>query len=858
MASFVERATLLLNDQSSKPIKNVNAELKALFATANKLKNMRIDLKFNVASINQAKGRVSALKQALDTLQTQARSSARTPLVGSSGTAAIRSMISEAARAEAAVRQIGDGQPSAGLRAALAMIRQINQQARSAQAGLSGLGRGVGGGRGGRGGGGSGGGTGPAPLPLTPVPRPRWGRSVGQDIAFGFRASIGNQFFQTLSASGRSAGQGILQADDARAIAAASGVNVDRLAASVERATSATRGVSQGLVLEAATEQAGQLEAQLASGAITAAQFGERLDATTKRIAENAQIFTTFSHSAERGAEQARQVEKSLALLGTNLNPEDAKKFNTAIRQATIAAGGDIGGQEVKRTIQQLGGTLRTALSPEGLANAILLRDEGGMRSTSELRVALESLIRGNKTQKDKDKQIRAGLRDESGASVFTQKDLGDPIAVAVDEIIPRLQKFGVSLDDPITVANALQKELGFTASEARAFSSIIPNINQHLLDFQRSLRVDPAKLLQDATLRTELANVEAKFQDAAVSLTSQFMPAIKDATGGLGDTFKALSKGEVPSAEQLLGIGTVGLGAAVIAMMDPATRPLGVAALSLNASAAALTAAAAAQTAAAGVGAAGGLLGRGGGFGTKLLKGLGIAALAAGAVSAFKAARESEPGQKLEKESLVPLAKEMFEANRIAREQADIIRDETQAKQRLTEAAARPVTAAQTAIDMATPKRFESIQADNIVVKNLAAIEREDRERAAGRELQRDPLLEDRATRERVPVASAFDKMLSGMDTSAATIQTAMGVGGTEAGAAINAGVTAGGVAAGAQIALAGTGLGQTAAAIIAAAGNSLGAAAAAQIRAATANININVKQATPGANTGASQPNE
>ena len=47
MASFVEQATLKVNDQSSAQIRKINAELKKLFATAKSLKSMKANININ-------------------------------------------------------------------------------------------------------------------------------------------------------------------------------------------------------------------------------------------------------------------------------------------------------------------------------------------------------------------------------------------------------------------------------------------------------------------------------------------------------------------------------------------------------------------------------------------------------------------------------------------------------------------------------------------------------------------------------------------------------------------------------------------------------------------------------------------
>lgn len=77
MASFVESATLLLKDDASKKIDSVNKSLKKLFATANKMKNMRIKLNVDQASISKTERLTKAV-----TALTKASAAARAKTIG--------------------------------------------------------------------------------------------------------------------------------------------------------------------------------------------------------------------------------------------------------------------------------------------------------------------------------------------------------------------------------------------------------------------------------------------------------------------------------------------------------------------------------------------------------------------------------------------------------------------------------------------------------------------------------------------------------------------------------------------------------------------------------------------------------
>jgi hypothetical protein len=64
VASYVEQATLLVNDKSSAKIKAINKELTALFKTAQKLKSMKVDFKINEGAVKKATADINNLARA--------------------------------------------------------------------------------------------------------------------------------------------------------------------------------------------------------------------------------------------------------------------------------------------------------------------------------------------------------------------------------------------------------------------------------------------------------------------------------------------------------------------------------------------------------------------------------------------------------------------------------------------------------------------------------------------------------------------------------------------------------------------------------------------------------------------------
>lgn len=866
MASFVESATLLVKDKSTDEIKQINRALAKLFKTAKALKSTRasititgtsperiaataralaslkrasdgvknVNANVNVRGTDNLKRAVSAL-QRLNRLTSTTRTGGPLPLVSAADMRALNALQAKVQIVNAELAKIGATGPNSGLRNIANIVGTIKADAFAIRNALAGIGRlraqppGS-----------------PPPPPRIPppprsprqpqqfafglIPKPRWGVVVGRDVGTGFRASVGAWLFQGLDRAARSAGQGILTADDAQAIARASGVDVNALIASATRATTERKGVSTGLLVEAGTEQAGQLTALFKSGAITQQEFNTRLDTMTNRIASNAEILTTFLHSAERAAEGARQLEKVLQITGVNVRPEEAAKMNEAALRAFIATGGDIAPEEIKRLLQQLGGTLRQALSPEGLTNAILLRDEGGRQSTAEIRTAMQDLFRGDLNDEDKNRQIAAGLRDSKGETVFSKEEFGDPIGLLVNQIVPLLKKMNVATDpanaDPIKIANALDSRLGFTGPGARLAAAIIPQLEQFSADIARAAAIQPSMVLQEPTLRTQLADVEAKFQDAAVRMTKDMMPQIKNATDGLSDILGRVSRDETTSSD-VAKLGAAGIAAGAIAMFDPSTRSLGAAGIALTASAAALTTAATALGGAAIVQGAAGVAGFFKGVGTNILGISGILAF----VETIKAARD-----KLEAQERLPGDKNAMPRGTFAK-----LMDKWMVKKKTPderETAAISAAIATSIKDVVT--QLQSVPPDLTKAAPFTDQEKTD-----------------------IDVMKQWDSLLPSMTEGATKIQGAFDLGGPAAGTAVQSALQTGGVSAGTSIGSgltqaapgAGSALGQGLMGVAPSVGAAIGNAAAAAIN-NNVRVNVNVNQTQ--SNTGSNAPVE
>lgn len=135
MASFVEQAVLLLDsDRAVANINRTNDALRRLFSTANKMRNMQINLR----GVEKLQTASRALR---DLNRLQAARPHSVPLVGSRDIQTLGAIERHAKDAAAAVELIGKDGPSAGLRAIHTMIREMRGDARGAQQALSGFGR---------------------------------------------------------------------------------------------------------------------------------------------------------------------------------------------------------------------------------------------------------------------------------------------------------------------------------------------------------------------------------------------------------------------------------------------------------------------------------------------------------------------------------------------------------------------------------------------------------------------------------------------------------------------------------------------------------------------------------------------
>ncbi|NKM69102.1 hypothetical protein [Rhizobium laguerreae] len=539
MASFAEQATLSIDDKASKQVRSLNKDISNLIRNAKRLNG----LKFDVGGIKRAQSQVRTLAKSLNSLP-------------KSKTVSVT----------------------------------VNQRTRNRTVA----------------------GRVPPPLPPSSGPTTRGGgggrgnfllgfgndstlQTAGRIIARAFTATIGFDLRRLVDNAGRSAGRGVVTLDTARTNAFVAGIkDIEGFEASARSAALSTSGVSAGDIMGALTEQVSNLQVQLDSGRINIEQYNKQLEFLTTTTARTTQAFGTIRGSFATGANDVRQIFRSLPLTNAGLDTTKQGAFVQAVSNAIAASGGDLTGDEVRRTLQQLGTTVSQSLSPEGLARVLLLRDEGGRQSTAEVRTAIQDLIRGNLNRADTAAQIESGLRDKNGNTRYSAADLADPVAFAEREILPRVRAAGVDPQDSIKVAAFIDDVLGFTTSGSRALVGFVKAVEQNRVELERFRGTDIGRANNNETLVTSFKEIETSFQDAISKNSDSIVSALKFGSEGLSGFIDKLGSGTLPSAADLAGFASVGVASALQSALDPTTRPLALAALALDGSAAALTASAA------------------------------------------------------------------------------------------------------------------------------------------------------------------------------------------------------------------------------------------------------------------------
>ncbi len=460
MASFVEQATLLLNDKASKNISKINRELQKLFVTAKKMSSTKIALRVTAPGAKQAE---TALKR-VDTAANRLRKGVNVNV------------------------RVNTAQANAAL----------NNLARKRTASIT---AGVFGGL---------------------------GRSLGRDIAFGFKASIGNELYRAARGAVAETGRATISAEDAQTRVRQAGFNEIDTAKFVALSRDVQEQFPQvpaAEILNASVEQLSTLKAANA----TTAQYKSAME----RVARNAQTLAVTYKDAVQGAEGARQLERLSQALGADIDEKKINAIQQAAVRATIASGGEMGINEAVRAIQQLGPTIAKSMNPQAITDLLLVRDEGGRQSTAEFRMAIQDLIRGSLNESDKAAMTRLGLRGKGGASLgdVANEASANLVDFTANRIMPILEKAGLTDASSAEIGAFLDDMAGFTTTGARALADIATSLRNG--DIQRGRQA-----ARRADLNPQLA--ANTFRGATQALLASFDTAAARNLDKLGPIFAA------------------------------------------------------------------------------------------------------------------------------------------------------------------------------------------------------------------------------------------------------------------------------------------------------------------------------
>ncbi len=588
MANFVEQATLKLNDESSGNIRKVNSELRKLFATANKMRNMRID----IGGLTKAQGAASKLSSELDRL----RKPVRLNVTGNA--------TSQIAKLTAQLRN---------LPASKTMRLNVVQNGITPNVP-----------------------QGDGPRSFVPRHRGFVGAGFG-GIGVGLSgfSPAGAGATALAFAAGRSAAREVVAAaaeDTTQRNLGYAAQEVDRLAKAARDATGAQ------LLLTETDKRA------IARNLYNAGVQGDSLDKLTDATAQTQAALSTM-FGKEEGRRIQESIIKELDLAGALDAPvSESTKLLNALTATQLTFGADFNQKTylaALRTSQQA-----TRLTADAMVNFGSIVDEQGQRAGSRLQRLNKILTSAggegsgvNKTQIDL--LEASGIREAARRNAeLLETDFGEFIR---QEVAPVLEGRGISLDDAVAVKRGLQ-QLGFTSQELALVEAEILKRRERQRDRERARQVRFDRFQENARKDIGLAlrALAAQFDDVAASVLKPFSELLAPAVIDVAKGFDDLAKGNFSKQAIRSLVSGTALGVGSFALSKPDVAALGVAGFRLNGSAGRLNSAAAALTRAAGAQGAGGTLG-GGGAGGRNTRGTSFAAQVAR--SGGRAVRNSAAG---------------------------------------------------------------------------------------------------------------------------------------------------------------------------------------------------------------------
>lgn len=435
MASFTEKAVLLLQDDSTPNIKKINRALNELFKTASKMRNMKLDI--DVKPLNRATGQVRKLRDDLNSLS----------------------------------RRAVNVRVNADVRAAETALNRVARN-RMASIGVNTVG-GIAG--------------------VNAIPRPTWGHSIGRDIGFGFRASIGNRLLNFAEGRVR---EGVNAADigdvkiELQQLPASQRRQVEdelnRLAGQ-QRATPTGQVFSEGQQRSLFAEALG-----VTKGDVAAAR------ALTNELIEMSKLGVAQGQAAEAAVEGAINFGKAAEQMGRltdasgKFDPSKAARFFDFMRQVAPTIGKEFTGEFVRNASKYLQAS-KFALSDRELAKVLLLNEESGTSASVGFNQLMKQLSGERVQTKQLNNLIDLGLitpkqakAGEMGGFSFTElvsggavdeETLRTNLSVWVDrQLVPALEKAGVNFADGLNDAERtiVSKFAGAITSDRTATSALV------------------------------------------------------------------------------------------------------------------------------------------------------------------------------------------------------------------------------------------------------------------------------------------------------------------------------------------------------------------------------------------------
>lgn len=622
MASFVEQATLKVNDQSTKQIKAINRALKDLMRTARSARRIPIGL-----NLGRTQSQITSLKRQLSSL-----SSKRTQV------------------------NISTAAASRNLRSLNAQLRALQNRTVNVNIGTRGNRLPPPGGGGGR---------------AIPAARQRVYLEFGS-----FRHFVQGELYGIMRAA---IIDGLTAVRDQEV--AGSRLAYQKLSPEEQmRARSAGRAIST----EFPSLTAGQATGLLAESLPIVGRDIERAATLTRELAAMIEQQVTLGKSVQEATDSAINFGKAAEQLGRIYNREG--EFDPAglanifdlFRASSAQIGKEFSGEFARQAVKYLRGS-KLAVNDRGVALAFLLNEEMGTSGSVGYNQAITQLS-GTRIQKKQlarlaalglitTEQVAAGASSDGvsftelvGAGAVDETQLRENILAWVrDRLIPAAQKAGVDTTDPTQVS----KFASAITSDRTAIENVATliarfhDLNRAVDQIEANrMTAEQARGVANDSLITSLQEARSQFSNVIESLVSSFKDTLIPAADATATALNALasfitgpdgegSAGRAAGVAAGAGVAAIGAAAVGRSILQSLFNPLNQSAVALNGSAAALTQAAVALRGSAAIGAAGAGAGAGAvagtGFMTLLSRTLGWAGLYGLMVGAVE---NSEVGQ--------------------------------------------------------------------------------------------------------------------------------------------------------------------------------------------------------------------